>query len=95
MKKAVVFATLAVMLAGTLVIAQTTLKLPKTCQATGPVVALTDDVITVDKGQEGNWEIARAKDTKVSGELKVGTEVIITYRMMAAGIEVKPEPMKK
>ena len=91
MKKFVVFATLSVLLVATLVIAQTTPKLPKTYQATGPIVALTDDVITVDKGKEGNWEIARTKDTKVTGELKVGAKVTITYRMTAATIEVKAE----
>ena len=99
MKKTVVFAILAVMLAATLVIAQTTPKLPKTYQATGPIVALTDDIISVDKGKEGIWEIARAKDTKVTGDLKVGTKVTIVYRMTAATIEVKadtkPETKKK
>jgi hypothetical protein len=91
MKKSVVFATLALMLVATFVVAETTPKLPKTYQATGPIVALTDDVISVDKGKEGIWEIARSKDAKVTGDLKVGAKVTITYRMTAATIEVKAE----
>jgi hypothetical protein len=94
MKKTILFAALAVMLAGTLVIAQTTPKLPKTYQVTGPVLELTDDVITVQKDKD-KWELARTKDTKITGELKVGAKVTITYRMMAAGIEVRPEAKKK
>jgi len=99
MKKLVVFAAAAVLLAATLVVAQTTPKLPKTYQATGPIVALTDDVISVDKGKEGIWEIARTKDSKITGELKVGAKVTVVYRMTAATIEVKaetkPEAKKK
>ena len=61
---------------------------PKTYQVTGPVLELTDDTITVQKGKE-KWEIARSKDTKVTGELKVGSKVTIEYRMSAASVEVK------
>jgi hypothetical protein len=61
---------------------------PKTYQVTGPVLELTDDVITVQKGKE-KWEIARTADTKVNGELKVGAKVTIEYRMAAASVEVK------
>ena len=53
---------------------------PKTYQVTGPVLALTDDMITVQKGQE-KWEIARDAETKVTGDLKVGSKVTIEYRM--------------
>jgi hypothetical protein len=62
---------------------------PKTYQVTGPILELTDDVITVQKGKE-KWEIARTPDTKVNGELKVGAKVTIEYRMAAATVEVKP-----
>jgi hypothetical protein len=67
---------------------------PKTYQVTGPVLELTDDLIVVQKGKE-KWEIARSKDTKVTGELKVGSKVTIEYRMTAATVEVKPEKAEK
>jgi hypothetical protein len=62
---------------------------PKTYQVTGPILAITDDIITVQKGQE-HWEIARDASVKVTGELKVGAKVTIEYRMSATSIEVKP-----
>ena len=61
---------------------------PKTYQVTGPILALTDTVITVQKGDD-KWEIARTPDTKVTGKLKVGEKVTITYMMSANKIEVK------
>jgi hypothetical protein len=71
---------------------------PTTYQVTGPVLELKDDVIVVQKGKD-KWEIARGKDTKVTGDLKVGSKVTIEYRMTAATIEVKDakakEPKKK
>ena len=68
----------------------------KTYQVTGPVVAVNDTTITVEKGKE-KWEIARTKDTKVTGELKVGAKVTVYYTMTAASIEAKEEkaPAKK
>jgi cytochrome c1 len=67
---------------------------PKTYQVTGPVLEVTDDSITVQKGKE-KWQIARDKDTKVKGELKVGAKVTIEYTMKAAAVEVKGESKKK
>jgi hypothetical protein len=61
----------------------------KTYQVTGPVLEVTDTMITVQKGKE-TWQIDRTKDTKVSGELKVGAKVTIMYRMTADSIEGKP-----
>ena len=61
---------------------------PKSYQVTGPVVALTDTVITVQKGSE-KWEIARTPQTKVTGDLKVGAKVTVAYTMSAASIQVK------
>ncbi|HXI55568.1 MAG TPA: hypothetical protein VNO55_05890, partial [Polyangia bacterium] len=52
----------------------------KTYQVTGPVLEVTDASVTVQKGKE-KWQIARDKDTKVTGELKVGAKVTIQYRM--------------
>lgn len=62
--------------------------MPKTYQVTGPVLEVKPDMVVVQKGKE-KWEIARDKDTKVTGELKVGSKVTIQYRMKAASIEVK------
>ena len=68
----------------------------KTYQVTGPVLEVRPDAVVVQKGTE-KWEIARDGSTKVSGDLKVGAKVTITYRMTAADIEVKPAtaPAKK
>ncbi len=66
----------------------------KTYQVTGPVLEVRDDAIVVEKGKE-KWEIARDKDTKVAGDLKVGTKVTVQYQMKATSVEVKPEGKKK
>lgn len=63
-------------------------------QVTGPVVELTDTKIVVQKGNE-KWEIARTPDTKVSGKLKVGSQVTIEYSMTAKSVDVKAEKAKK
>lgn len=63
-------------------------------QVTGPIVALTDNVITVQKGDE-KWEIARTAATKVSGKLAVGSKVTVYYKMSADSIEVKDAPAAK
>src|SRR5215212_2172976 len=60
----------------------------KDYQVTGPVVDLKDDQIIVKKGTE-NWEIARDKDTKATGEIKKGDRVTIKYKMIATSIESK------
>jgi hypothetical protein len=67
---------------------------PKTYQVTGPVLELKDDLIVVQKGSD-KWEIARGKDTKVTGDLKVGSKVTIEYRMSAATVEVKDVKAKE
>ncbi len=66
----------------------------KSYQVTGPVLEVRDDAIVVEKGKE-KWEIARDKDTKVTGDLKVGSKVTIQYQMKATSVEVKPEGKKK
>jgi len=88
MKKAVLLAGV-FLLAASLVFAAG----PKTYQVTGPVLEVKDDVIVVEKGKE-KWEVGKSKDTKVSGDLKVGSKVTIEYRMEAASVEVK-EAKKK
>jgi hypothetical protein len=65
----------------------------KTYQVTGPVLEVTDTMVTVQKGKE-KWQVARNKDTQVTGELKVGAKVTITYTMTATAIEAK-EAAKK
>ena len=60
----------------------------KTYQVTGPVLEVTDSSITVQKSKE-KWQLARTKDTKVTGDLKVGSKVTIMYTMTATSIEAK------
>ena len=63
-------------------------------QVTGPVLEVTDTMIVVEKDKE-KWEIARDKDTKVTGDLKKGSRVTIQYRMTATSVEVKDKPASK
>jgi hypothetical protein len=60
----------------------------KTYQVTGPVLEVNDTMIAVQKGKD-RWEIARDANTKITGDLKVGSKVTIEYRMIAAAVEVK------
>jgi hypothetical protein len=60
----------------------------KSYQVTGPIVAITDSVITVQKDDE-KWEIARNPSTKVDGKLAVGNRVTVHYKMTADSVEVK------
>ncbi len=60
----------------------------KAYQVTGPVLEVTDTSITVQKSKE-KWQLARTKDTKVTGDLKVGAKVTIMYTMTATAIEAK------
>ena len=62
-------------------------------QVTGPVLEVKDDSITVQKGKE-KWQVARDKDTKITGNLKVGSKVTIHYTMKATAVEVKGEEKK-
>lgn len=63
-------------------------------QVTGEVTEVTDTAITVMKGKERH-HIARDKDTKITGDLKVGSKVTIKYQMIAVSVEVKTEVKKK
>ena len=60
----------------------------KTYQVTGPVLEVNADMIVVQKGSE-KWQIGRDAATKVTGDLKVGSKVMIEYTMKAATVEVK------
>jgi hypothetical protein len=66
----------------------------KTYQVTGPVLEVKDDMIVVQKGND-KWEIARDKDTKVTGDLKVGSRVTIQYTMTAKEVESKDAAKKE
>ncbi|HWH80317.1 MAG TPA: hypothetical protein VNT76_23215 [Candidatus Binatus sp.] len=66
----------------------------KDYQVTGPVIDVKDDMIIVKKGSD-NWELARDKDTKTSGEIKKGDKVTIKYKMIATSIEGKEAPKAK
>jgi hypothetical protein len=73
----------------TLLAASTAFGAPlKSYQVTGPVLEVKDDMIVVQKGTE-KWEIARDKDSKVTGDLKVGSKVTVKYTMKATAIDVK------
>jgi len=67
-------------------------------QVTGPVTEVKDNMVTVKKGKE-NFQIAIDKDTKTTGDLKVGSKVTVKYQMKAVAIEVKDagkqEPKKE
>ena len=54
----------------------------KTYQVTGPVLEVTDSMIAVQKGKD-RWEVNRDANTKVTGDLKVGEKVTVTYTMSA------------
>jgi hypothetical protein len=61
----------------------------KTYEVTGPVLEVNDSMIAVQKGKD-RWEINRDANTKVTGDVKVGDKVHVTYTMSATNVEVKP-----
>ena len=60
----------------------------KTYEVTGPVLEVTESMIVVQKGKD-RWEMNRDANTKVTGDVKVGDKVHVTYAMSASDIEVK------
>ena len=66
----------------------------KSYQVTGPVLEVSDNMIAVQKGKD-RWEIARDANTKMTGDVKVGTKVTIMYTMTATEVEVKAEKAAK
>jgi hypothetical protein len=62
-------------------------------QVTGPVLEVSGSKIVVQKGKE-KWEIARTPDTKITGDLKVGSKVTIEYSMTAKSVDVKTDKGK-
>lgn len=69
---------------------------PSGYQVTGAVTAITDTVLTVQKGKEV-FECARNAETKVTGgDPKVGDKVTVHYTMTASSVENKGvAPVKK
>ena len=60
----------------------------KTYEVTGPVLEVNDSMIVVQKGKD-RWEVNRDANTKVTGDIKVGDKVHVTYTMSATNVEVK------
>lgn len=77
-----------------LFLSMASLAMAKDYQVTGPVVDVRDDAIIVKKGSD-NWEIARDKDTKTTGDVKKGDRVLIKYKMIATSIEGKESAKAK
>lgn len=63
---------------------------PKTYQVTGPVLEVNDSSFVVQKGKE-KWEVQKDAGTKVTGELKVGSKVTVSYIMTAKDVEAKED----
>jgi hypothetical protein len=61
---------------------------PKTYQATGPVLSIQGDLVTIQKGDE-KWELQKTADTQITGKLAVGAKVTIEYKMVATKITVR------
>jgi len=81
---------LSLAVAGSLALSSLALAAGKTYQVTGPVLEVNDSMIAVQKGKD-RWELARDASTKVTGDLKVGAKVTITYTMTATDVEVKAD----
>ena len=81
---------LSLAVAGSLALSSLALAAGKTYQVTGPLLEVNDSMIAVQKGKD-RWELARDASTKVTGDLKVGAKVTITYTMTATDVEVKAD----
>jgi len=74
--------------AGSLALSGVAFAASKTYEVTGPVLEVNDSMIVVQKGKD-RWELDRDSNTKVTGEVKVGDKVHISYSMTAKDVEVK------
>jgi hypothetical protein len=79
---------LSLLAAASLALSSTAFAGAKTYQVTGPVLEVNDSMIAVQKGKD-RWEINRDSNTKVSGDVKVGDKVTVTYTMTATDVEMK------
>lgn len=75
----------AIIVAFVLALSTTAFAGAKSYQVTGPVIAVTDDVVTVQKDKE-KWEI---NYDKAKMQPKLGDKVLIKYEMKAVSMEVK------
>ena len=66
----------------------------KSYEVTGPVLEVNDSMIVVQKGKD-RWELDRDSGTKMSGDVKVGDKVHISYTMTAKEVEVKAAKAEK
>src|SRR6266567_1198433 len=80
--------TFSLIAAGSLVLSTMAFAGAKTYQVTGPVLEVNDSMIAVQKGKD-RWEVNRDANTKVTGDVKVGDKVTVTYTMTATDVEVK------
>ena len=83
MKKLLLGLTLSLMVSGSVLAAD-----DHSYQVTGPVLAVTDTSITVQKGKDP-WTVSRDANTKVTGTLAVGSKVTIKYHMTADTVTAK------
>lgn len=65
----------------------------KSYQVTGPVLAMTDSTITVQKGSE-KWELNKGS-ANIPADVKVGSKITAQYTMTASSIEEKAPSKKK
>jgi len=79
---------LSLLAAASLALSSTAFAGAKTYQVTGPVLEVNDSMIAVQKGKD-RWEVNRDANTKVTGDVKVGDKVTVTYTMAATDVEVK------
>jgi hypothetical protein len=79
---------LSLLAAASLALSSTAFAGAKTYQVTGPVLEVNDSMIAVQKGKD-RWEVNRDANTKVTGDVKVGDKVTVTYTMTATDVEVK------
>ncbi len=77
-----------IVLAVALVLAASVAFAGKTYQFTGKVLEIKDNVIVVEKGKE-KFEMVKDANTKIKGDLKVGSKVTVQYESRAVEIEVK------
>jgi hypothetical protein len=67
----------------------------KTYKISGPVVAVDDNKIVIQKGKE-KIELARSDDSNIPSDVKVGDKVTAEYAMTATTVNVqKPEQASK
>jgi ribosomal 50S subunit-recycling heat shock protein len=86
--------TFSLIAAGSLALSGMAFAGAKTYEVTGPVLEVNDSMIVVQKGKD-RWELDRDSNTKVTGDVKVGDKVHISYTMTAKDVEVKAAKAEK